>query len=77
MAESYSYSCGSTYFTVSGHECGSCGLRERLKFPPEPLKEAIDGTQRYLKDKEEAAWRAAFKPYAVSSPKDAFRSRSL
>jgi len=29
------------------------------------VKEAIEATQRYIAESEEAAWRAAFKPHAI------------
>lgn len=43
-------------------------LPAALQVGDETLRHAIEDTQRQLKEAEEAAWRAAFKPHAVIIP---------
>ena len=40
-------------------------LPDALGVSSEVVGQAVEETQRYLRDTEEAAWRAAFKPHAV------------
>ena len=40
-------------------------LPDALGVSAEVVKEAVEETQRYLRETEEAAWRAAFKPHAI------------
>ena len=40
-------------------------LPDALGVSPEVVKKAVEETQRFLHDSEEAAWRAAFRPHAI------------
>jgi hypothetical protein len=52
-----------------GNFKSSVGLVRRLpaalELPVEVVKEAIEKSERYLRDSAEAAWRAAFRPHAI------------
>ena len=49
---------------------GSAGLigmlPAALEVPVDVVKNAVEETKRYLQESEEAAWRAAFRPHAVT-----------
>jgi hypothetical protein len=47
----------------------SAGLIDKLPaaldVPVEVIKQAVEDSQRYIREAEEAAWRAAFRPHAI------------
>ena len=40
-------------------------LPDALGVPPEKAQQAVEDTQRYLHEENEAAWRAAFVPHGI------------
>ena len=40
-------------------------LPAALEVPVDVIKRAVEDTQRYIREAEEAAWRAAFRPHAI------------
>jgi hypothetical protein len=40
-------------------------LPAALEVPMDVVKEAVEATERYLRESAEAAWRAAFRPHAI------------
>ena len=53
----------------SGDFKKSAGLIDKLptalEVPVDVIKHAVEDSQRYLRESEEAAWRAAFRPHAI------------